>query len=150
MLKYKYLTFNKEYSNRFNEKFKKKFRNRFKFSNNNINNFILLLRKSVYIYEYMDDWEKFNETKLLEKEEFYSKLNLEDITDANYMYPKRICKDFEIKYWRNTIKTDVILPADVFKKFRKMCSEVYELDPVKFISALGLAWQTALKKQVLN
>ena len=103
MLKYKYLTFNKEYSNRFHEKFKKKFRNRFKFSNNNINNFILLLRKSVYIYEYMDDWEKFNETKLLEKEEFYSKLNLEDITDANYMYPKRICKDFEITNWRNTM-----------------------------------------------
>ena len=30
----------------------------------------------------MDDWEKFNETTLPEKEEFYSNLNMEDITAA--------------------------------------------------------------------
>ena len=63
----------------------------------------MLLRKGVYLYEYMGDWENFNETKLLEKEELYSKLNLEDITDADYMYPKRSCKDFEIKNWGNTM-----------------------------------------------
>ena len=45
----------------------------------------------------MDDWEEFNETTLTEKEEFYSNLNMEDITDADYMHPKRVCKDFEIK-----------------------------------------------------
>ena len=39
----------------------------------------------------MDDWEKFNETTLPEKEEFYSNLNMEDITDADYTYAKRIC-----------------------------------------------------------
>ena len=55
------------------------------------------MRKSVYPYEYMDEWERFNETKLSEKEEFYSNLNVEDITDADYMHAKRICKDFEIK-----------------------------------------------------
>ena len=44
----------------------------------------------------MDDWEKFNETTLPE-EEFYSNLNLENITDADYMHAKRVCKDFEIK-----------------------------------------------------
>ena len=42
----------------------------------------------------MDDWEKFNETTLPEKEEFYSNLN---ITDADYIHAKRVCKDFEIK-----------------------------------------------------
>ena len=47
------------------------------FSNNDINKFLLLLRKGVYPYEYMDDWEKFNETTLPEKEEFYSNLNME-------------------------------------------------------------------------
>ena len=46
----------------------------------------------------MDDWEKYNETLLPEKEDFYSHLNLEDITDAGYTHPKRVCKDFEIKY----------------------------------------------------
>ena len=52
------------------------------------------MQKGVYPYEYMNDWEKFNETSL--PEDFYSKLNIEDITDADYAYAKRVCKDFEI------------------------------------------------------
>ena len=56
----------------------------------------MLLRKSVHPYEYLDDWEKFNETTLHKKEEFYSILNMEDSTNANYMLAKRVCKDFEI------------------------------------------------------
>ena len=42
--------------------------------------------------EYMNEWEKFNETSLPEKEEFYSNLNKEDITDADYIHAKRVCK----------------------------------------------------------
>ena len=45
----------------------------------------------------MDDWEKFNETLLLEKEDFYSHLKTKGITDADYTQAKRICKDFKIK-----------------------------------------------------
>ena len=45
----------------------------------------------------MNDWEKFNETLLPEKEDFYGHLNMEDITDVDYVYTKRVCKDFEIK-----------------------------------------------------
>ena len=45
--------------------------------------FILLLRKGVYPYEYMEDWEKTNENLLPEKEDFYSHLNMEDTTDAD-------------------------------------------------------------------
>ena len=45
----------------------------------------------------MDEQEKFNETPLPEKEEFCTKLNMEDITDSDYMYTKRVCKEFEIK-----------------------------------------------------
>ena len=77
LVKYKCLSCNKDYSN------KNPFKNTFKFSNNDINKFILLLRKGVYPYEYMDDWEKFNETTLPGKEEFYSNLNTEEITDAH-------------------------------------------------------------------
>ena len=44
----------------------------------------------------MDDWEKFNETMSPEKENFYSHLNMENITDADYAQVKRVCKDFEI------------------------------------------------------
>ena len=50
--------------------------------------------------EYMDDYEKFNETSLPEKEDFYSGLNMEDITDSDYTHAKRFCKDFEIKNLR--------------------------------------------------
>ena len=97
LIKYKCLSCNKDYSNKIDEELKKRFKNTFKFSNNDINKFILLLRKGVYPYEYMDDWEKFNETTLPEKEEFYSNLNIEDITDADYMHAKRVCKVLEIK-----------------------------------------------------
>ena len=83
-----------------------------------------MLRKSVYPYEYIDEWEKFNETTLPEKEEFYRDLNMEDITDADYINAKRVCRDFEIKhlgeYHDLYLKSDALLLADVFKKFRKM------------------------------
>ena len=84
----------------------------------------MLLRKSIYPYEYIDEWEKFNETTLPEKEEFYRDLNMEDITDADYINAKRVCRDFEIKhlgeYHDLYLKSDALLLADVFKKFRKM------------------------------
>ena len=98
LIKYKYLSCNKHYSNKIDEELKKKrFKNTFKFSNNDINKFILLLRKCFYPYEYMDDWEKFNETTLPEKEEIYSNSNMEDMTDEDYFHGKRVSKDLEIK-----------------------------------------------------
>ena len=45
----------------------------------------------------MDDWEKLNETSLPEKEAFYSHVNMEDITDADYTHAKRVCKISKIK-----------------------------------------------------
>ena len=91
----------------------------------------------------MDDLEKFNETTLLEKEEFYSNLNLKNITDADYTHAQRVCKDFEIKsfgeYHDLYLKSDVLLSADIFENFRVMYLKSYELYPVKFISAQGLA-----------
>ena len=87
----------------------------------------------------MDEWEKFNETSLAEREEFYSNLNMEDITDADYMHAKRVCKDFIIKklseYNNLHFKSDTLPLPDVFKNFRKMCLKIYHLDPVKFLSA---------------
>ena len=70
LIKYKCLSCNKGYSTRLNEELKKKFKNMLKISNSDINKFILLLRKGVYPFEYMDDWEKFNETTLPEKKNF--------------------------------------------------------------------------------
>ena len=75
MKKYKCLSCNKGYLNIIDEELKKRFKNKFKFSNNNNNKFILLLRKVVYPYEYMDEWKTFTEISLPEKVEFYSNLN---------------------------------------------------------------------------
>ena len=61
---YKCLSCNTCCSKKLSEELKNKFKNIFKFSNNEINKFILLLRKGVYSYEYMDGWEKFNERAL--------------------------------------------------------------------------------------
>ena len=66
--------------------------NTYKISSHDINKFILLVQKYVYPYEYTD-WEKLDETSLPEKEDFYSHLNIEDSTNADYMYPKRVCKE---------------------------------------------------------
>ena len=68
----------------------------------------------------MNDWEKFGETSLPEKEDFYSHLNMEDITDADYGHTKRVCKDFEIKklgeYHDLYVQSNTLL-ADIFENF---------------------------------
>ena len=97
----------------------------------------------------MDDKEKSNVTSLLEKEDFYSHLNMEDITDADYVHAKNVCKDFEIKNlgeYDLYVQSDTLLLADVLENFRNMCLKIYELDPAKFLSAPGLVWQVALIK----
>ena len=75
---------------------------------------------------------------------------MDDITDADYMHAKRVCKDFEIKnlgkYHGLYHESDILLLVHVFENFRKMCVKIYHLDPVKFLSATGLAWQAVLKK----
>ena len=68
MTKGKCLSRNKDYSNKIDEELKTRFKNTFKFSNDDINTFFLLLRKGVYLYEHLDDWEKFKETALPKKE----------------------------------------------------------------------------------
>ena len=142
----------KSYQQKIDEKLKKRFFNTYKFSNHDNNKFIFLLQKGVYPYEYMDDWEKFRET-LPEKEDFYSHLNMKRITDADHVHTKRVCEDFEIKsleYHDLYVQSDTLLLVDVFENFRNMCLEIYELDPAKFLSAPGVAWQTALKKPKAN
>ena len=82
---------NKGYLNKIHEELEWRFKNTYIFSNKNINTIVLLLRQGVHPYKYMDDRDKFNETTLPEKEEFYSNLNMEDITDPDYMNVRRLC-----------------------------------------------------------
>ena len=68
----------------------KNFPSIYQFCNGDLNKFILLLRKNVYLYEDMDNWEKFDETILPTKEAFYINLNLENISDEDYAYTQKV------------------------------------------------------------
>ena len=138
------------YEKDFNKELIKTFASTYEFCNGNINKFILLLRKGVYPYEYMDNWERFNETSLPNKESFYSNLNMENIDDIYYRHGNNVFKRFKLKnlgeYHDLYVQSDTLLLADVFENFRNMCLKVYELDPAHFLSLPGLAWQACLKK----
>ena len=44
------------------------------------------------------------------------------------------------------VQSDALLLVDVFQNSRNMCLEIYELDPARFLTSPGLAWEAALKK----
>ena len=98
----------------------------------------------------MDSWEKSNETSLPNKEYFHSERNKDHITDEDYLHAQKVCNTFKIKnlgeYRDLYVQSDTSLLADVFENFRDNCTEKYELDPVHFLSAPGLAWKACLKK----
>ena len=99
----------------------------------------------------MDSWEEFNESILPPKEAFYSNLNLEDISDEDYVHAQKVWDVFEInnlgEYHDLYVQSDTLLLADVFENFRNKCLEIYELDPIYFVYAARLAWQACLKKK---
>ena len=127
-----------------------RFSNTYEFCDKDLNKFIMLLRKGVYPYKYMDGWDKFNEKIIPSEESFYSSLTLEDITEEDYIHTNNVFKTFKLNnlgdYHDLYVKSDTLLLADVFENFRKACIKTYELDPARFISLPGLAWQAYLKK----
>ena len=62
-----------------------------------------MLRKGVCSYEHMYDWEKLNETSLLEKEDFHNHLNMEDIANADHGHTKKFSKDFQ-RFWNKNFR----------------------------------------------
>ena len=115
-----------------------------------MNKFIALLRKGVYPYEYMDEWNKFDEKELPVKESFYSNLMMEDISYTDHKHTNNVFRKFNLNnlgdYHDLFVKSDTLLLADVFENFRNACMNNYELDPAHFVSLPGLAWQACLKK----
>ena len=122
---------------------KKRFKNTFKFSNNDIDKIMFLLRKGVCPYEYVDNCETFNERFMPEKD-------MKDFTDVDYMHAKRVYKDFEIKnlseYYDLYLKNDTLPLANIYETFREKCLKNYHFDPEKFISATRLSWKAFLNK----
>ena len=108
------------------------------------------MRKGVYPYEYMDTSDRFIEPKLPPKEAFYSKLSDAHISDEDYTHAKKVWATFGYKtlgdYSDLYCRTDVLLLADVFEMFRKMCLRQYGLDPAHYYTSPGLSWDAQLKK----
>ena len=122
----------------------------FGFKEYNKNQYKLLTHKGIYPYEYVTDWDKFKETKLLPREAFHSKLNMSGVGSEDYEHMNRVWKDFGRKvlgeYHNLYLKMEVILLANVFEAFRKVCLKNYGLDPAHFYTAPGLAWKVCLRK----
>ena len=114
----------------------------------------LLLRKGVYPYDYMNDYDRLSETKLPSIEDFYSRLNDENISPEDYTHAQNVWSHFNCKTMRDYhdlyLKSDVLLLADVFENFRDLCLENYKLDPAYYYTAPGLFYDACLKKTKIN
>ena len=102
----------------------------------------------------MDEWNKFDEKESPSKGLYYSSLMMEDISDTGYKHANNVFKKFNLnnlgEYHDLYVRSDTLLPTDVFENFRNACMKNYELDPAHFISLPGLAWQACLKRQIWN
>ena len=111
----------KNYKKEFNKELIIRFGNMYEFCNEDIDKFVLLLRKDVYPYEYMDSRLRFKEKSLPDKEAFYSSLNMEDMTDVDYRHAKRVFKSLDNKnlgdYHNLDVQSDTLLLADAFENF---------------------------------
>ena len=92
---------------------------------------------------------KSDETSLVRKEAFYSKLTGEDITDEDYQHAQTVWKEFNIELMKDYHNLHnlsyVLLLADVFENFMNICTNHYGLDPAWYCSAPGLVWDAAFK-----
>ncbi|CAH3150415.1 unnamed protein product [Pocillopora meandrina] len=108
----------------------------------------LMVRKGVYPYDYMDSFEKFNH-KLPSKEDFYSILNDQHISNEDYEHAQNVWNKFSLKnmgdYHNLYHKSDILLLADAFEDFRNTCLEYYKLDPCHYFTSPGLSWDAMLK-----
>ena len=109
----------------------------------------LMSQKGVYPYDFMDSFEKFDQTELPAKEHFYSILNDQDITDDEYNHAKKVWKMFKLKnmgeYHDIYLGSNVLSLTDVFENFRKTCIQYYKLDPCHYFTSPGLSWDAMLK-----
>ena len=116
--------------------------------------FNLMKRKGVYPYDYMDSFSKFNDRELPKREEFYSQLTDEGISEDAYSHAQNVWNTFNLQnmgeYHDLYLKTDILLLTDVFENFRKTCLTYYKLDPLHYITSPGLAWDAMLKMTGIN
>ena len=91
-------------------------------------------KKGIYPYDYMDSFDKFNQRELPKKEQIYSILNDENISDEQYKHAKKVWRGFKLKNsgdFHDLYLLSEILLAEVFENFRKTC--LYDVDMHQFI-----------------
>jgi len=116
----------------------------------NQNSFLeLIIQKGVFPYEYLDSFEKLNDTSLPPIEAFHSSLNDSNITTEDYQRALKVwnltnCNTLK-DYLEVYLTVDVFLLTDVFEAFREMSLKTYKLDPAHYFSAPGLSWDAMLK-----
>ena len=102
----------------------------------------------------MNSFKKFDERQLPKKEDFYSLLNDENISDDDYQHAIDVWNTFDIQnmgeYHDLYLKSDILLLADVFENFREACLEYYILDPTHYITSPGMAWDAMPRMTEIN
>ena len=95
----------------------------------------------------MDSFDRFEETKFISKDDFYSVLNDSHLFNAQYHHTTEVWNTFKLEGMGeyHNLKSDVLLLADVFESFRKTCKQYYDLDPCHYYSSPGLSWDAMLK-----
>jgi len=110
----------------------------------------LIITKGVYPYEYMDSFDRFNESCLPPINMFYSSLNNSSISDKDYKHALKVWETFNIKtmgdYHDFYLQTDVLLLADVFENFREVDMNTYKLDPAHYVTGCSYSFDASLKK----
>ena len=112
-----------------------------------MNKFILLLRKGVCPWEYMENWQKFNKSCFSSKEKFYSDLNIENMGENDFEHAKNVWNTFEKKQKNLGNYHDLYDQCEVFSLSDSFetCYNIYDLDSAHFYSAPGLTWIVVLK-----
>ena len=125
----------------------------FKHTSNNFKNdeqFNLMIQKGVYPYDYIDNYEKLNITKLPKMKYFNSMLTETKCKETDYERAKIVWNTFKCKtfmdYHNLYLKSDVLLLSDIWHNFRNVCFENYGLDCTYYYTAPSLAWDAMLKK----
>ena len=103
----------------------------------------LLLSKGTYPYDYMDSFDRFDETELPSKEAFKSILDDSDLSDGEYEHAKKVWEIFQIQnlgdYHDLYLITDVLLLTDVFQRFRSTALKDTGLEPLHYVSLPGFS-----------
>ncbi|KYN30140.1 hypothetical protein ALC57_00402 [Trachymyrmex cornetzi] len=110
---------------------------------------VLLTRKGVFPYEYIDCVEKLQDTRLPSRKLFFSSLTGDTVSKSDYAHAVNVWQRFSIRtlgeYSDLYLKTDVLLLADIFENFRNSCVTSYGLDPAHYYTLPDFTWDAMLK-----